>query len=123
MSSSTTKKCDVCGKEEKEPRAGSPWARLTIGSGWYGPHPYLTGPHASQHDGAGRDDDVCSAECALKWLEKRIERVKANAKDWADWNAGAPAREEALRRSREEEERRRREAQPPPVPELGTPRR
>lgn len=106
MSSSTVKKCDVCGKEEKEPKAGSAWAHLSLSTGWYGPHPYFTGPHASQHDSASRSDDVCSAECAIKWLRKRIERIEANLKGWAEWNAKEPEREAARRRLDEENRRR-----------------
>lgn len=109
MSSSTVKKCDVCGKEEKEPKAGGPWAHLSVSAGWYGPHPFLTHPHASHHDSAGRSDDVCSAECALKWLRTRVERIEAHVKEWAEWNAGEPARVEARRRLEEDNARRERE--------------
>jgi hypothetical protein len=128
MTSRTIKKCDVCGKEEENPQAGSPWATLSLSTGWYGKHPYFTGPYANQNDSPSRSDDICSAECALKWLRTRIERIEQRVKEWAAWNAGAPEREAAQRRlddsirkrNEEEDAERRRKAlaSKPVVPEL-----
>ena len=103
----TTKKikiCDVCGKKDEREEPGRGWAQFQIHAGWYGPHPFLTGPRAGLNDSASRDDDVCSAECAIKWLQKRIERIEARAKEWAEWNAGERQRLEEQRKYREKTE-------------------
>lgn len=109
MSTKTITKCDVCGKETESDRR-TEWAHFSVSSGFYGPHPFLSGPHAHQHDSVSKDADVCSADCALKWLRTRIEKTEANAKEWAEWNAGERKRaEDQARWSRENDERFKRE--------------
>ena len=120
MSEEKVTVCDVCGKKGT-PTAGSPWAHLSTSTGWYGPHPYLTGPGFPKNDSTGRSDDVCSAECALAWLNKRIERIKENVESYAE-DAARRAKYDADRKlevEREAAHQRKAILQPTPPLHLG----
>lgn len=108
MSKDEVTVCDVCDKRGK-PTANGHWSRIDVVAGWYGPHKYLTGPHAHQHTSASTTADVCSAECALKYLRKVCERIEANVKAHAEWDAGEKEREATRVRLEEEQRRKRRE--------------
>jgi hypothetical protein len=99
MTQLTTRKCDVCGGEtlEQAVGAGTPWATLSAMAGSLGPHPYLTGPHVHQSNNVGCVD-VCSAECALKWLRERVATIEANVKEWDAHRA-----QETLKREQQEQ--------------------
>jgi hypothetical protein len=100
MTTETKTICDVC-KAEGKPQAGDGWASLSVSTGWYGPHRWLTRPHHHKNDSASRNVDVCSAVCALAWLRQRIESIEANAKAWTEHEEIETRRkEEQLERER-----------------------
>jgi hypothetical protein len=69
--------CDVCKKKVQQDERRSPhdpWLHAAIYGYYCGPHSVLG--FANNYESAGSTVDLCSGECALKWLEAHIEKIK-----------------------------------------------